>query len=174
MKGTRIMNKNGGEVIGGGGGGGESTLMVPAVLYPVTPDMRVYEEEQFGPVVPIAPYDSLEEVLRYSREGKYGQQVSIFTSKTDGASAMLVDRFSTVYGKININSQCGRSPDTAPFSGRRSSAMGVMSVKDALFEFSIPTVASYQDVGNNSELVNAIAAQSNFLRPLPLNSPGGL
>jgi glyceraldehyde-3-phosphate dehydrogenase (NADP+) len=173
-KGARIMNKNGGEVIGGGGGGGESTLMVPAVLYPVTPDMRVYEEEQFGPVVPIAPYDSLEEVLRYSREGKYGQQVSIFTSKTDGASAMLVDRFSTVYGKININSQCGRSPDTAPFSGRRSSAMGVMSVKDALFEFSIPTVASYQDVGNNSELVNAIAAQSNFLRPLPLNSPGGL
>ena len=174
-KGARIMNKNGGEVIGGGGGGGgESTLMVPAVLYPVTPDMRVYEEEQFGPVVPIAPYDSLEEVLKYSREGKYGQQVSIFTSKADGASAMLVDRFSTVYGKININSQCGRSPDTAPFSGRRSSAMGVMSVRDALFEFSIPTVASYQDVGNNSELVNAIAAQSNFLRPLPLNSAGGL
>jgi len=52
--------------------------------------------------------------------------------------------------------------------------MGVMSVKDALFEFSIPTVVSYQDVGNNSELVNAIASQSNFLRPLPLNSPGGM
>ncbi|KAL3764055.1 hypothetical protein ACHAW5_000530 [Stephanodiscus triporus] len=160
-KGARIMNKNGGTVIGGG----ESTLMVPAVLYPVTPDMRVYEEEQFGPVVPIVPYDSLNEVLKYSREGKYGQQVSIFTSAADEAIAQLVDRFSTVYGKININAQCGRSPDTAPFSGRRSSAMGVMSVMNALFEFSIPTVVSYQDVGNNSELVNAFAKDSNFLQP---------
>ena len=125
-KGARIMNKDGGSVIGGD----ESTLMIPAVLYPVTPEMRIYEEEQFGPVVPIAEYDTLENVLQYAREGKYGQQVSIFTSannKSDHNSvALLVDTFSTVFGKININSQCGRSPDTAPFSGRRSSAMGVM------------------------------------------------
>ena len=123
-KGARIMNQNGGMVVGSGNGGEESTLMIPAVLYPVTPDMRVYEEEQFGPVIPIAPYDSLDEVLKYSREGKYGQQVSIFaSSSTNTELAQLVDRFSTVFGKININAQCGRSPDTAPFSGRRSSAM---------------------------------------------------
>ena len=142
----------------------ESTLIVPAVLYPVTPDMRLYDEEQFGPVIPIVPYESLDEVLKYSREGKYGQQVSIFTFSADKVSALLVDRFSTVFGKININSQCGRSPDTAPFSGRRSSAMGVMSVMYALFEFSIPTVVSYQDVGNLAELVNAITANSKFLQ----------
>ena len=123
-KGARIMNQNGGMVVGSGNGGEESTLMIPAVLYPVTPDMRVYEEEQFGPVIPIAPYYSLDEVLKYSREGKYGQQVSIFaSSSTNTELAQLVDRFSTVFGKININAQCGRSPDTAPFSGRRSSAM---------------------------------------------------
>jgi glyceraldehyde-3-phosphate dehydrogenase (NADP+) len=127
--------------------------------------MRVYEEEQFGPVIPIAPYDSLEEVIKYAREGKYGQQVSIFTSSADVESAQLIDRFSTVFGKININTQCGRSPDTAPFSGRRSSALGVMSVMNALFEFSIPTVVSYQDVDNHNELVKSIAAHSNFLQP---------
>jgi glyceraldehyde-3-phosphate dehydrogenase (NADP+) len=160
-KGARIVNKNGGTVIGDG----ESTLMVPAILYPVTPDMRVYEEEQFGPVIPIAPYDSLDEVIKYAREGKYGQQVSIFTSSADVESAQLIDRFSTVFGKININTQCGRSPDTAPFSGRRSSALGVMSVMNALFEFSIPTVVSYQDVDNHNELVKSIAAHSNFLQP---------
>lgn len=69
-KGARIVNKNGGTVIGDS----ESTLMVPAILYPVTPDMRVYEEEQFGPVIPIAPYESLEEVIKYAREGKYGRR----------------------------------------------------------------------------------------------------
>jgi glyceraldehyde-3-phosphate dehydrogenase (NADP+) len=161
-KGARIVNKNGGTVIGNG----ESTLMVPAILYPVTPDMRLYEEEQFGPVIPIAPYDSLEEVKKYAREGKYGQQVSIFTSSADVESAQLIDRFSTVFGKININTQCGRSPDTAPFSGRRSSALGVMSVMNALFEFSIPTVVSYQDVDNHAELVKSITTHSNFLQPV--------
>lgn len=41
-KGAQIMNKDGGTI----SGGPESTLMVPAVLYPVTPDMKIYSEEQ--------------------------------------------------------------------------------------------------------------------------------
>ena len=69
----------------------------------------------------------------------------------------------TVFGKININSQCGRSPDTAPFSGRRSSAMGVMSVSHALQEFSIPTLVSYKDVGMTRNVVDSVEVHSNFL-----------
>ena len=165
QKGAKIVNKNGGLVVGGGNAGEQSTLMIPAVLYPVTPKMKVYEEEQFGPVIPIAPYATLDDVLRYSREGKYGQQVSIFTSSEHEATAQLIDRFSTVFGKININSQCSRSPDSAPFSGRRSSAMGVMSVANALHEFSIPTVVSYKDDGtNNEELIKGVAPHSKFLQ----------
>ncbi len=41
-KGAKVMNKDGGTILGGS----ESTLMVPAVLYPVTPDMKIYSEEQ--------------------------------------------------------------------------------------------------------------------------------
>jgi glyceraldehyde-3-phosphate dehydrogenase (NADP+) len=129
--------------------------------------MDIYHEEQFGPVVPIAEYDSLDTVLDYGQNGLYGQQVSIFVSEKETKSAAnLLDRFSTVFGKININSQCGRSPDTLPFSGRRSSAMGVMSVKDALREFSIPTVVSYKDSEANTGIVQEIESESTFLRPL--------
>jgi glyceraldehyde-3-phosphate dehydrogenase (NADP+) len=167
-KGASIINNDGGKIIGGEDS--ESTLMIPAVLYPVTSEMRVFEEEQFGPVVPIVGYDSVEEVLAYAREGKYGQQVSIFTAANTKPHhqgvAQLVDRFSTVFGKININSQCGRSPDTAPFSGRRSSAMGVMSVAEALNEFSVPTVVSYKDEGVNADVVNGVEEYSNFLQPV--------
>ena len=165
-KGATILNKNGGTIIGGP----ESTLMIPAVLYPVTSNMRIYEEEQFGPIIPVAPYDSLEDVLTYARDGKYGQQVSIFTSSTQeedtASSARLIDQFSTIFGKININSQCGRSPDTAAFSGRRSSAMGVMSVREALMEFSIPTVVSYKEDENigMEELVKGVQKHSKFLQ----------
>tara|TARA_B100000524_G_C23483685_1_gene310727 strand:- start:196 stop:417 length:222 start_codon:yes stop_codon:yes gene_type:complete len=48
-----------------------------------------------------------------------------------------------VVGRININAQCGRSPDVVPFSGRRSSAQGTMSVKEALRSFSIETVVAH-------------------------------
>ncbi|KAL7503431.1 hypothetical protein ACHAXN_001990 [Cyclotella atomus] len=166
-KGARIINKDGGKVLGGQDS--ESTLMVPAVLYPVTSQMRIYEEEQFGPIIPIATYASLDSVLTYAREGKYGQQVSIFTAAANDKSdqskvATLVDRFSTVFSKININSQCGRSPDTAPFSGRRSSAMGVMSVMEALHEFSVPTVVSYKDEGRNGVVVDGVEKMSNFMQ----------
>lgn len=162
-KGAKILNKDGGSVIGGP----DSTLMIPAVLYPVTPDMNVYTEEQFGPVIPIAPYDSIETVLKYGREGIYGQQVSIFTAQQNaGVAADLLDKFAPVFGKININSQCGRSPDTVPFSGRRSSAMGVMSVKDALREFSIPTVVAYKENGANSVIVDEIEKSSRFMEKL--------
>lgn len=143
-------------------------FLVPELWqYPVTPDMNIYHEEQFGPIVPIAEYDSLDTVLEYGRTGVSGQQVSIFVSEQGTKSAAnLLDKFSTVFGRININSQCGRSPDTVPFSGRRSSAMGVMSVKYALREFSIPTVVAYNDSELNTGIMQEIEAESTFLRPL--------
>lgn len=162
-KGAKIMNKNGGEIIGGP----ESNLMVPCVLYPVSKDMNLYYEEQFGPVIPITTYDSLDTVRDYGHNGIFGQQVSIFLSDGESKSAaMLLDQFSSVFGKININSQCGRSPDTVPFSGRRSSAMGVMSVKDALREFSIPTVVAYKDSAVNANILQDIEGSSKFLQSL--------
>ena len=162
-KGAEILNKDGGSIIGGD----ESTLMVPAVLYPVTKDMKVYYEEQFGPVIPIVPYQDVSEILQYAHEGDYGQQVSIFTSQQDApTAATILDQFSAVFGKININSQCGRSPDTLPFSGRRSSAMGTMSAIYAVREFSVPTVVAYKDKDITANIVGDIQKESIFLKSL--------
>lgn len=163
-KGAKVMNKDGGTIIGGP----ESTLMVPAVLYPVTSNMRVYHEEQFGPVIPIAVYSDIDTVLDFGQTGPYGQQVSIFTDQDGAAASSIIDRFSSVFGKINLNSQCGRSPDTLPFSGRRSSAMGVMSVSHALKEFSVPTVVAYKENKDlkNTKLVSDIEKSSKFLKLL--------
>lgn len=162
-KGAKVVNKDGGTILGGA----DSCLMIPAVLYPVTKNMDVYYQEQFGPVVPIVPYDDIGEILDYGRLGEYGQQVSIFTSEQDaGAAANLVDQFSAVFGKININSQCGRSPDTLPFSGRRSSAMGIMSARYAIREFSVPTVIAHKAQESTSSIVDAIQKSSKFMEKL--------
>ena len=48
-KGARVVNEGGGTVAG--------TLFYPAVVYPVADGMKLYREEQFGPVVPVVPFD---------------------------------------------------------------------------------------------------------------------
>eukprot|EP00546_Thalassionema_frauenfeldii_P007769 CAMPEP_0178922132 /NCGR_PEP_ID=MMETSP0786-20121207/15972_1 /TAXON_ID=186022 /ORGANISM="Thalassionema frauenfeldii, Strain CCMP 1798" /LENGTH=531 /DNA_ID=CAMNT_0020596439 /DNA_START=286 /DNA_END=1880 /DNA_ORIENTATION=+ len=177
-KGAIMANKDGGTIIQKEYYGDDidsSKLMVPAILYNIQPNMKLYTEEQFGPIVPIVEYKSLEEeVLKYGLEGKYGQQVSLFftnNNKNDDddsprEAAMIVDAFSAVFGKINLNSPCGRSPDVVPFSARRSSGMGVMSIPDALLEFSIPTVVSYKPASSEESLIQQMQEQSNFLTPL--------
>jgi glyceraldehyde-3-phosphate dehydrogenase (NADP+) len=174
-KGAKIMNLNGGTIMSAEENDGDETnyskthLMVPAVLYPVTSIMKIYTEEQFGPLVPVVEYESLDEVVSYGLEGIYGQQVAIFThADKDGEASALVDNFSAVFGKININSQCGRSPDIVPFTARKSSGLGVMSIDYALKEFSIPTVVSFKDGkdSNIDETVSQIQKESNFMSTL--------
>lgn len=56
---TDLVNdavQHGAAVVNPGGGRVDNTIFYPAVLYPVTPAMRLYSEEQFGPVIPIVPY----------------------------------------------------------------------------------------------------------------------
>jgi len=172
-KGAKIMNQNGGNIVSSSYKGNDAysteNLMVPAVLFPITSGMEIYKEEQFGPLVPVVEYDDLSEVLNYATEGIYGQQVSIFTHGRDtDDAAVLVDAFSPLFGKININSQCGRSPDNVPFTARKNSGLGVMSIEDALKEFSIPTVVSFKDGkdANISKTVDTIQKKSNFMASL--------
>ncbi len=67
-----------------------STLVAPTILYPVTPDMRCYNEEQFGPLVPVARFSQLQEIYTYLQESKFGQQASVFGSDA-GEIASLID-----------------------------------------------------------------------------------
>ena len=102
--------------------------------------MRLWTEEQFGPVVPVVAFDHIDEVLAYIRESNYGQQASIFSSNP-GRIGQLVDDLSTQVCRININSQCQRGPDSFPFTGRKDSAEGTVSNSDTFKAFSIRTTS---------------------------------
>lgn len=139
--------------------------MQPAVVGPVTPAMRLWHEEQFGPVIPIGVYSNQTELIDLIAAMPYGQQAAIFTSDAE-ESAPLVDALSTIVGRININTQCGRSPDVIPFSARRSSAMGTMSINDALTTFSVQTVVAGKASAANNAVMTGFEQHSNFLAPL--------
>ncbi len=154
--GAKIINKDGGETL--------ESFVYPAVLYPINSKMRVYNEEQFGPVIPILSFKSISEPIQYMVDSNFGQQVSIFG--TDSTQlAQLIDPLVNQVCRVNINCQCQRSPDVFPFNGRKDSAEGTLSVFDALRVFSIRTMVAVKDMDLNKKIVSEILEErkSNFL-----------
>jgi glyceraldehyde-3-phosphate dehydrogenase (NADP+) len=151
-------------VINPAGGTVNETFFYPAVLYPVNENMRVYHEEQFGPVIPVLSFNDINQPIRYMVESNYGQQVSIFGSNPD-VIADLIDPLVNQVCRVNINSQCQRGPDTFPFTGRKDSAEGTLSVSDALRVFTIRTLVAAKEGDLNKALITDIVREhkSNFL-----------
>jgi glyceraldehyde-3-phosphate dehydrogenase (NADP+) len=155
---------HGASVVNPGGGTVNATFFYPAVVYPVTPAMRLYSEEQFGPVIPVVPYDDIETPIDYIVNSNYGQQVSLFGQDTD-ALAKLIDPLVNQVCRVNLNSQCQRGPDTFPFTGRKDSAEGTLSVSDALRAFSLRTLVAAKEQALNKAIITEIVRnrKSNFL-----------
>jgi glyceraldehyde-3-phosphate dehydrogenase (NADP+) len=154
--GAKVINEHGGERL--------HSFFYPAVLYPVNDKMRVYYEEQFGPVIPIIAFDEEKEAVNYVLNSNFGQQLSLFgkDSKTIGR---LIDSFANQVGRININAQCQRGPDTFPFNGRKDSAEGTLSVADALRVFSIRTLVAAKSTQESKDIFTSILKnrESDFL-----------
>ncbi|RJG03629.1 NADP-dependent glyceraldehyde-3-phosphate dehydrogenase [Noviherbaspirillum sedimenti] len=156
QKGARVINDGGGTVCG--------TLFYPAVVYPVREGMKLYREEQFGPVVPVMAFDDIETALEYVITSEHGQQVSIFGTDPDLIGAM-VDPLVNQVCRVNLNCQCQRGPDVFPFAGRKDSAEGTLSVTDALRAFSIRSMVAAKQTDDSKQLLDAIVLghKSNFI-----------
>lgn len=154
--GAKVMNENGGEYF--------NTFFYPAVVYPVNDKMKLYYEEQFGPVIPIVAFDDDQEAIDYVVNSNFGQQVSIFGSDSKHV-AKYIDAFANQVGRINLNSQSQRGPDTFPFNGRKDSAEGTLSIADALRVFSIRTLVATKNIDSNKQIIGNIIRnrESQFL-----------
>lgn len=155
-KGAKILNKRGGEK--------SVNYTFPAVLYPVTSEMKVYEEEQFGPVIPVISYKEIEEPLDDMAASQYGQQVSLF-GRDVRKIGPLIDTLANLVCRVNLNSACQRGPDVYPFTGRKNSAVSTLSVYDAMRSFSIRTFVACKDNSYNKEILENLlnSESSNFI-----------
>ncbi|EIN05485.1 aldehyde dehydrogenase [Punctularia strigosozonata HHB-11173 SS5] len=133
--GAHILNKNGGRFA--------RSLASPTVVGPVTKEMKLWSEEQFGPVSPVAVFDDVEEPLEWVASSKYGLQSAVF-GYDPRKLARVVDALAMHEGRVNINSPDKRGPDVFPFTGKKNSALGMTNAKEALKLFAIPTIVATQ------------------------------
>jgi vanillin dehydrogenase len=114
------------------GGDSDGNLITPTVLAGVTPEMRIYGEESFGPVVSIVSVDGADEAVRVANDTEYGLAAAVFGADVD--AAMEVAR-RIESGICHVNSSTVHDEPQMPFGGVKSSGWGRFGGRAALEEF---------------------------------------
>jgi vanillin dehydrogenase len=114
------------------GGPGEGVVMPATIIDHVTPAMRVYGDESFGPVVAVVRVSGIEEAVRVANDTEYGLSSAVFGR--DIARAMSVaKRLET--GICHINAPTVHDEPQMPFGGAKASGYGRFGGRAAIDEF---------------------------------------
>jgi len=115
----------------------------PTVLTDVTNEMNIMKEETFGPVIPVATFKTLEEVLEYANDSEYGLTSSVYTTNLNTAfKAVNGLKFGETYiNRENFEAMQGFH------AGRRKSGIGGADGKHGLEEY-LTTQVVYMQLDN--------------------------
>ena len=120
----------GGKVVAGGKRNG--AIVQATVIDHVTPEMRIYSEESFGPVKPIVRVNGQEEAIRVANDTEYGLSSAVFSRDVQRAMA-VAKRLET--GICHINGPTLHDEGQMPFGGVKASGYGRFGGKAVIAEF---------------------------------------
>ncbi len=139
------------EAVAGGaklvaGGERKGSMMTPAILTGTAPGMKLHDEEAFGPVVAIEPYDDFEDALARVNHSKYGLQAGLLTHDSR--------RILTAYRELEVGALIvGDTPtwrlDPMPFGGVKESGLGREGLRAAIEEMTEPHMLVMSGVGQS-------------------------
>ena len=112
----------------------------PTLMTGVTPDMRVFGEEIFGPVLPIFPFDSEEEVIKLANQTEYGLSAEVYTTDLKKAERVAEQ---IECGVVGVNTDNYFKPES-PFGGYKKSGMGREYGRAGMQEFAQIKVLAVQ------------------------------
>jgi alpha-ketoglutaric semialdehyde dehydrogenase len=104
----------------------------PTVFENVKPEMRIAQEEIFGPVITLINAKDLEEAIEIANDTKYGLSASIFTTNIN---ALLEFMDEIEAGLVRINAESAGVELQAPFGGMKASSTGSREQGEAAKEF---------------------------------------
>jgi len=131
------------------GGERQGALLTPAILTGTKPGMSLREEEAFGPVLCIEPYDDFEEALALVNRSRYGLQAGLLTR---GA-----DRILAAYRELEVGALiAGDMPtwrlESMPFGGVKDSGVGREGIRSAIDEMTEPRMLVMAGIGSIDHL----------------------
>lgn len=103
----------------------------PTILNGVTPEMRIYREETFGPVAPVISFDSEEAVLDMANDTRYGLAAYVYTRDISRAMKMMEGLRFGIIGINDINPTAA----AAPFGGMKESGLGREGGREGIMEY---------------------------------------
>ncbi|WP_343732798.1 aldehyde dehydrogenase [Duganella sp.] len=110
----------------------QGNIMQPAIVDGVTAEMKVYQEESFGPIVSILRFDSEDEAIRLANDSEYGLSSAVF-SRDIGRAMAVAKRIES--GICHINGPTVHDEAQMPFGGVKHSGQGRFGGKAAIAEF---------------------------------------
>ena len=124
---------NGAEVLAGGApaGDGRGYFYKPTVLTKISTQMRIANEEVFGPVAPVSIVENEDEALKIANDSKFGLGASIWTEDLDRASRLSMAIES---GIVTVNNVVVSDP-RVPFGGVKRSGFGRELSQYGMLEF---------------------------------------
>jgi succinate-semialdehyde dehydrogenase/glutarate-semialdehyde dehydrogenase len=118
-------------VVGGKALDGEGYFFPPTVLSNVPQDAQMRHEEIFGPVAPVATFETEDEAINAANDTEYGLAADVITRDLDRA-LRVCERLET--GMIGLNQGLVSNP-AAPFGGVKQSVLGREGGRIGIDEF---------------------------------------
>ena len=112
----------------------------PTIFADVRPDMAVFEEEIFGPVLAVSEFESLDEALAGANHSIYGLSSAIFT-KDLGVARKYIEVIEA--GLAHVNLHTGYKEPSMPFGGFKQSGAGLPENSQTGLEFFVDRKAVY-------------------------------
>lgn len=125
---------HGANVVAGGGRPADRDrgfFFEPTVVTDVTPDLPVYREELFGPVMPVASFDDLDEAIELANDTAYGLAAYVWTNDLRSAHR-AAERLE--FGMVAVNDWTPHATE-APFTGWKQSGLGSESGPEGFAEY---------------------------------------
>jgi len=128
------------------GGEADGPCYPPTVVKGVTPDMRLYTEEVFGPVISIMPVDGADEAVRIANDTEYGLSAAVFSNDVPTALE-IAQRIES--GICHVNDTTVHDEPQMPFGGVKASGFGRFGGRAALEEFTELRWITVQDAARH-------------------------
>ena len=107
-------------------------FIAPTIVRDVTDGMKIVDEEQFGPILPLIKFDDVEDVIARANASDYGLGGSVWSADV-GRAAAIAARIES--GQVWVNQHIAIGPHI-PMAGFKQSGLGVEQAEEGLAEYS--------------------------------------